>query len=220
MSSALAVIEPTSPLAIRSPQRLPQWVLDIWRRVVKMTFDNVVETYIDSPPTPEQRSIIEGSRANLVRQLDLTPDRCPELNDQVLDAIGELMAAKPYRAGDGALRREALIRSFGYALDDIPYWATLRAIRNWHRGDVESWSDPKGKFNCKWMPDPTELREIAKRYVREVQDRVTMFDDILHAVERSAEASPRRLPPPPKRRDRDEGTGFRPISDAVAALIT
>ncbi len=50
-----------------------------------------------------------------------------------------------------------------YALDDIPYWATLRAIRNWYKGECESWSDQNGKYNYRWMPDGAELREIAKR---------------------------------------------------------
>ncbi len=70
-----------------------------------------------------------------------------------------------------------------YALDDIPYWATLRAIRNWYKGECESWSDQNGKYNYRWMPDGAELREIAKRYVRQVRNDLQILDDILNAVD-------------------------------------
>ncbi len=214
MSTAIATVQPTSPLATRPLAPLPPWVLDISRRMGRVTAGNLVTTYLDPLPTADQRALIESNRANLARQLEQTPNRYPDLNDKMLDAIGELMAAKPYRNGDGALRREALVRSFGYALDEIPAFATLRAVRNWHRGDVEGYGDPKGKFNCKWMPDPTELKQIAKRYVREVENRIELLDDILGAIEPSADA-PRGQLPTPKRRDRDDGTGFRPVFDCV-----
>jgi hypothetical protein len=40
------------------------------------------------------------------------------------------------------------------------------------------------------MPDPAELREIAKRYVREVRKRIECFDDILGAEPAPAEPPP------------------------------
>jgi hypothetical protein len=212
MSTAIAVIEQTSPLAARPLQQLPQWVIDLKLRMGKTTVGDVVTTYLYPQLTQEQRAAIESSRANLIRQLDLTPDRHPDLNDKVLDAIGELMLAKPYRASDGALRREASVRSFQYALDDIPAWATLRAIRNWHKGEVASYLDAKDKFNCRWMPDPTELRDIARRYTRDVEERVEMFDNILCAVDPS-ERLPRGRLLPPKRTTRDDDVGFKQIFD-------
>jgi hypothetical protein len=102
-----------------------------------------------------------------------------------------MMLMKPRRADAGALVAEATTRAFLYALGDVPYWATLRALRSWYRGEAESWSDPKGKYCYKWMPDPAELREIAKRYVKQVRNDLQILDDILNAGQ---EAVPRTEP--------------------------
>ncbi len=67
--------------------------------------------------------------------------------------------------------------------------------------------------------DPTEPREIAKRYVSDVQERIELFDDILCAVERSADAPRGRLPTP-KRRDRDDDVGFPSAFDGYVVAVT
>ena len=62
------------------------------------------------------------------------------------------------------------------------------------------------------MPDCSELREIAKRYVRHVKERIEAFDDILHAVERGQEPNLRKLSPRPRKvssRSRRSPSRFR-----------
>jgi hypothetical protein len=200
---ALATIEPLPPLATRSLQPLPEWLAELSHSVARVVIGGVKTTRLVTMPTTEQRAAIEHNRRQLVDLLDQTPGLNPEHADAVLFHLGEMMLATPRRADAGALVAEATTRAFMLALEDVPYWATLRAVRNWFRGECESWSDPKGKFAYKWMPAPAELREVAKRYVREVHRRIECFDEILNANRDRTET--------PGRQHRNE--------DAVRAIV-
>ena len=176
---ALAIVEPMSPLATRSLTKLPGWVTEQWRTISKWKTETSVTLRSATTLTAEQRDMIESARSLLVKQLDQTPKKYPQYEQEMLNELGELILSRPHR--DDELRSEAIVRSFGYALEDVPVWATLRAIRNWHRDKVKSWDDPE-KYDCKWCPSPIELSRIAKRYAKEVRDRVEHFDDILRAT--------------------------------------
>jgi hypothetical protein len=212
MGTSVATVEPMSPLAVREPVPLPSWVWNLSRKISRLTTDDSITLRCATPLTTEQRDAIEAAREALAKQLERTPANFPEYEEAMLNALGELMLARPHRASDGTLRSEALVRSFGYALDDLPVWATLRAIRNWHRDEVESYDDPKGTYNTRWLPDPTDLRRIAKRYVKTVRERVERFDDILRATPEGATYPLRQWPP-----DRD-AIGCRQIGDVITAI--
>ena len=209
-----------SPLAKRSIEPMPPWVMEISRRMaVWQPSFGPRSTCLVPLPTADQRTKIETSRGQLAAQLEQTPENNPEAEQVMLAAIGELMLSKPYRADDGELRREATIRSFGYALDDVPVWATLRAIRNWHRGKCDPYNNPKIKYAYRWMPDPTDLRKIAESYVAEVRDRIAIFDDILNAVEPDEFRKGTRQLPPPAKSVADDSDGFQTISQIGARVL-
>lgn len=201
MTNALTTKKPLpiSALAERPLQRLPDWVQEMSRAIAATTYsDHSRETFLAVPPTDEQRAMIEAGRSQLVAQLDQTPQNYPaELESKMIDAISALILSKPYSADAGALRAEAIISSFQSTLRDIPIWATLRAIENWRRGDCASFDDPKDKYAYKWMPDTSEVRSIAMRYVRDLKDRIQKFDDILLAVKPGEEPNVQKLAPPP-----------------------
>jgi hypothetical protein len=212
MGTALATVEAVTPLARREPLPLPDWVSNLRRNIIsRVTTSDSITLRCATPLTTEQRNSIEAAREALAKQLEMTPAKFPEYEEAMLNALGELMLARPHRASDGALRSEALVRSFGYALDDIPVWATLRAIANWHRDKVESYDDPN-KYNTRWMPEPIDLRCIAKRYVKTVRERVECFDDILRATPEGSTYPLHQWPP-----DRD-ATGCRQIGDVITAI--
>jgi hypothetical protein len=188
---------PPSPLAERPLARMPEWLQGMSRAIAATTYsDHTRETYLDVLPTDEQHTMIEAARNQLVDQLEQTPRNCPELEPDMLDAIGALMLSKPHSADSGALKAEATIRSFRDDLKDIPTWATLRALENWRKGQCESYSDPKDKYDYRWMPQSYELLEIAKRYTRDVRERIQEFDDVLFAVKRGEKPNVQKLPPP------------------------
>jgi hypothetical protein len=200
MTRSLATIKPPpppSPLAERPLARLPEWLTETIRFTATTTHtDHTRETYLDILPTAEQRTMIEAARKQLVDQLEQTPENYPELGDVMLEEIGKLMLSKPYSAESGALRAEATIQSFRYALADVPVWATMRAVKNWLKGDCESYSDTNTKYVYKWMPDTSELRKIAKRYTWEVRGRIQEFDDVLFAVKRGEKPNLQKLTSP------------------------
>jgi hypothetical protein len=186
MGTSLATVDPITPLARREPLPLPDWVSNLRRNIIsRVTTGDSITLRCATPLTAQQRNAIETAREAHAKQLEQTPANFPECEEAMLNALGELMLARPHRGIDGNLRSEALVRSFGYALDDIPVWATLRAIRNWHRNEVQSYDDPN-TYNTRWMPEPTDLRCIGKRYVKTVRERVEMFDDILRATPEGA----------------------------------
>ena len=200
MSQALAIIEPL-PLPTRRQLTpvLPAWVTDLesalcdkWGCAYHPL--NNREWMLRKLPTTEQRAALENNRSALVKMLDQTPERSQEAEDRVLDAVTELMLAKAHSANTDPVVGKAKLKSFIYALEEIPVWATELAVKNWHRGkcDVRNYVNPD--FNVahdyRWAPDPVDLARIAERYVKQVRDRITTFNDILNAklfIEPSAE---------------------------------
>jgi hypothetical protein len=195
-TQALTVIEPLPLPTLRQPTpELPAWVESLQKCVVNEYGD----TFSDNPypgtsrkwmikgqPNAVQRAELENSRAALVALLDQkqTPAKSQEAWDSILVPLGELMLAFPHRAGDAAASK-ARAKAFMFALDDIPAWATERAISNWYKGKCDSWDfiNPKNSvtFDYTWAPGPVDLRRIAERYVAEVRNRIVMFDRILNA---------------------------------------
>ena len=208
-----------SPLAKRSIEPMPKWVLAIFRKTGKDVTGNTISTYVETMPTAEQRAALETSRGQLAAQLEQTPENNPELEQIMLAAIAELMLSKPYRADDGELRREATVRSFQYALEDVPIWAILRAVKNWHRGKCDPYQNPKIKYNYRWMPDPTDLRKIAEEYVAEVRDRIEAYDNILHAVPYEFWLKGMRRPRPLCMPVTNDEGGFQTISEITTRVL-
>jgi hypothetical protein len=66
------------------------------------------------------------------------------------------------------------------ALDDIPPWAVVAAIRRWYRG--EAGNDEGGKiYDCSWCPAPADLRRLAKIELWHVKQHAHVFDNLLRA---------------------------------------
>jgi hypothetical protein len=206
MSTAVTTTKPLppSPLATRHPKTFPQWVLDL----NTMVWDETQKAMVYPKATPQQIVAMRNARDQLLEHLEQTPQRFPKLGEELLKALGALTLTKPHPSDAGSLRAEASILSFKQALWDLPAWASLRAVRNWTIGEVGFYDEPEDRYVTKWMPDAGELRQIAKRYMKDVCTRIEVYDKLLH--ERTA------LPKP---RDPNEDVGgFIPFDDVVKQI--
>src|ERR1700681_1960335 len=85
-------------------------------------------------PTEGQRAAMEDHLRYLRLLLGQTPQNDEDFAKLTFAAITKLMLVKPARAG-GAEASEARGEAYIMALDDVPYWAVMLAIRKWHRGE-------------------------------------------------------------------------------------
>lgn len=80
---------------------------------------------------------------------------------------------------------EVMINHYMIALDDIPAWSVKEAWRLWLRDECGE------GFNCRYKPEPSDLRKVALSIIKRVEWRIKTYNSILAAVidEPSAEMS-------------------------------
>lgn len=86
----------------------------------------------------------------------VAPSNSVDEEKEKLAALTKMFLAKP-SAGITDLGAASRAESYMMALDDIPSWAILDAIKKWHRGDVKGVSEE----DLRWAPDTAVLRRIA-----------------------------------------------------------
>ena len=136
---------------------------------------------VDMLPTDLQRQAMADHLARLKALLALTPLASEAADKATFAVVGKLMLAKPARAGSGPEATEARSEAYEAALDDIPTFAVMAAIRKWYRG--ECGKDERGKpFDYQWAPDSAVLRKLAVRETYIVKGRISCLEQIIEAV--------------------------------------
>lgn len=92
--------------------------------------------------------------AAVVDARTLTPRNDPEARQQVAGAILR-MSAIYLSPNASSAEREALGEAFADALDDVPAWAVIEAMRRWHRNECGD------KADSRFLPKPGQFRSIA-----------------------------------------------------------
>lgn len=105
-------------------------------------------------PTKEQKMLIEGHVVELNQVLLMTPEEDIAHGELTMMTVTKMMLVLPSRES-GDLVGEAKGEAYMAALEDVPSWAVQEAMRRWHRAECGA------KYDYKWQPAPSTLREIA-----------------------------------------------------------
>jgi hypothetical protein len=131
--------------------------------------------------TQEQRAAIETHNEHLRSLLAQTPEASEEAEKATLVIVTKLLLVLPGQRTTEA-GAEAKGDAYMAALDDLPYWATEAAVRNWYRGDCGT--DERGcPYDYQWAPAPGPLRRIAQVEAYRLKGRIVMLERVLSAVE-------------------------------------
>ena len=108
--------------------------------------------------TPPEREEIERSHSALIQLCELTPEKYPECEAQILILLTKVMFVLP-SSHQNEPAAEATGEAFQAALDDLPAWAVASAIRKWYRG--ECGKNERGElYDNRWRPAPADLRRL------------------------------------------------------------
>jgi hypothetical protein len=133
----------------------------------------------NSTLTTAEREELERHAARLDALRNCTAANDAEAENDVLVAVTKMMLVLP-SATQNELSAEARGEAFLAALDDVPAWAVVAAIRSWNRG--ECGPDANGQpYDYHWCPAPAELRRIALAKVRPLNERAITIQALLRA---------------------------------------
>lgn len=130
----------------------------------------------------EQRAI-ERYVGELERVLGNTPTESATIEAEMLVVVSKMMLALPGQKATEA-GAEASGEAYCAALDDLPPWAVLAALRKWYRGDVPPMPKFQQQHNFNFRPGPAILRSIAFREAGAVRGRVIELQRLLNAEAR------------------------------------
>ena len=130
----------------------------------------------------EQKVLVEQHIGALEAALAMTPLDHIGHAELTMTTVTKMTLVLPSRE-TGDLAGEARGEAFMAALDDIPSWAVQEAMRKWHRGEHGP------KYDYKWQPVPSTLRELALNEVWRVRGAVRKMNELLMA-EALVEISP------------------------------
>lgn len=108
----------------------------------------------DLIPTREQKMLIEQHVTDLNAVLAMTPCEDEIHGELTLTTVTKMTLVLPSKEA-GELANEAKGEAYMAALEDVPSWAVQEAMRKWHRSEYGP------KYDYKWQPAPSTLRELA-----------------------------------------------------------
>jgi hypothetical protein len=103
---------------------------------------------------PEQKVVVNRHLADLETIFSMTPYEDERHGEVTLTTVTKMTMVLPSKES-GDLSAEAKGEAYMAALEDVPSWAVQEAMRRWYR------SEYGGKYDYKWQPGPSTLREIA-----------------------------------------------------------
>lgn len=109
--------------------------------------------------TPAERAEIQQAIGGLLELCDRTPEREAKFEAATLVVITKMLYARP-SSQQSEVGIEAIGESYQIALDDVPTWAVIAAVRKWYRGEcgMRERGEP---YDYRWRPAPAELRRLA-----------------------------------------------------------
>lgn len=102
----------------------------------------------------EQKAVVERHIAALDEILTMTPDADPQCAEMTMIAVSKMTMVLAGRES-GEFASEAKGEAYMDALEDVPNWAVKEALRKWNRAECGE------KYDYKWQPVPSTLRELA-----------------------------------------------------------
>lgn len=131
-----------------------------------------------------ERQAVERHVAELERVLGSTPAESATVEAEMLVVVSKMMLALPGQRATEA-GAEATGEAYCAALDDLPPWAVLAALRRWYRGDVAPMPKFQQQHNFNFRPSPATLRAISFREAGAVRGRVIELRRLLEAEARA-----------------------------------
>lgn len=118
--------------------------------------------------------LVEQHISALETVLAMTPYEDIAHGEFTMTAVTKMSLVLPSKES-GDLANEAKGEAYMAALEDVPSWAVQEAMRKWHRSEYGS------KYDYKWQPGPSTLRELAMIETYRVMGVRRRLNDLLLA---------------------------------------
>lgn len=118
--------------------------------------------------------LIEQHVVDLNAVLAMTPYEEERHGELTLTTVTKMTLVLPSKE-TGELAGEAKGEAYMAALEDVPSWAVQEAMRKWHRSEYGP------KYDYKWQPAPSVLRELAMIETYRVMGIRRKLNELLHA---------------------------------------
>lgn len=118
--------------------------------------------------------LVEQHVAGLQAALAMTPYEDQAHGELTMTTVSKMQLVLPSKES-GELAGEAKGEAYMAALEDVPSWAVQEAMRKWHRSEYGP------KYDYKWQPGPSTLRELAMIETYRVMGVRRRLNDLLLA---------------------------------------
>lgn len=125
---------------------------------------------------PAQVKMVSDYVDDLLSLMAQTPENDAEFEKAACAAITKMMLALPTQKVT-EVAAEARVEAFMVAVEDLPYWAVVAAIKGWYRGRHGD------EHDYTWQPAPATLRLLAHLEARKVASRIRELKNVLDAEE-------------------------------------
>jgi hypothetical protein len=126
--------------------------------------------------SPAQAAAVSDHIDALVSLMAQTSENDDEFEKGTCAAITKMMLALPTQKVT-EVAAEARIEAFMMAVEDLPYWAVVAAIKGWYRGRYGD------EHDYTWRPAPATLRRLAHLEAWKVASRIRELKGVIEAEE-------------------------------------
>lgn len=168
-----APIQPPDPHRPSELPLLPTWLVQL---IAACELGSVTSHLPEKMmPSETQRSMISSHIAKLESLCQQLPKSKPRWFEEMKNALVSMTAALAGPAVDPGASGIAKQHAYEVALEDVPYWAIVEAVRGWYRG---AYGD---KHDYRWAPAPAILRSIAMIEANKLTYRAVTLQRVLKA---------------------------------------
>jgi hypothetical protein len=175
---------------VRQLARMPSWPEWVSSRLASMRDESQPDpksgNYRTVPTLPANSILSATERDEISRHiggLDAlcgpTPIDSAAAEGAMLIDLTRMMLVLPAAAQNEA-SAEARGAAYLAALEDLPPWAVLSAIRRWYRGDAGT-NAHSVAYDFHWAPAPAELRRVAMTELWRIKGRAETLRKLLRA---------------------------------------
>jgi hypothetical protein len=126
--------------------------------------------------SPAHAAMVSDHVEALLSLMAQTPENGAEFEKATCAAITKMMLALPTQKVT-EVAAEARIEAFMMAVEDLPYWAVVAAIKGWYRGHYGN------EHDYTWQPSPATLRRLAHLEAWKVASRIRELKGVIEAEE-------------------------------------
>jgi hypothetical protein len=125
---------------------------------------------------PAQVKMVSDHLDDLLSLMAQTAEKDAEFEKAACAAITKMMLALPTQKVT-EVAAEARVEAFMMAVEDLPYWAVVAAIKGWYRGRYGE------EHDYTWQPSPATLRRLAHLEAWKVASRIRELKGVIEAEE-------------------------------------